>query len=545
MMQQNTDDVIFMSQTARRPVARRMNTTGKRTVICLDDEDDFVLEEAAPVDALDVFTAPVAATVASVASVTSETSQLEKKKVDEEKKNQSSAASAQTAPQIAAEAAQTTPDVASAAKESVNPKKVQSQKKKKVTRDRDSVPVPVAAAAESEAEGAFGESEPEADEEEYEAGEESTPAKKKKTKTVKRGRRTEPKVDTSDMDSIAGLKAALMSVIEVSNSEKKRLRELEREKRELEDTLGRVLGISAERHHGANASSEVRVWDSKYAPPRTLAEVKFRDADGSARFPGMDIVQESKKKRGKVDDAASAAAADEKAVEVRVGIAAHPEQVLCVPYYLLAEQAQATAAQLDHLNKNVLPIVDRTVTLVNALARKLLPNNGEDNVVPTLANANYDGIYNPMFPKWTNAPRLPHLVDGELNPGAHGRVGKVIFKNTSVTRDAIMEEAEFNRLQIEATAKSVADRAANAAEIAQRIAGQISLPSSSSTDTAAIAQTMELRMAGLESALAAVAKEKHIDSFGPLFNFADMPILSNEEPVPSFPVEQSMLNWEM
>ena len=537
MMQQNTDDVIFMSQTARRPVARRMNTTGKRTVICLDDEDDFVLEEAAPVDALDVFTAPVAVTASPVASETSVTSQLEKKKVEEEKKNQTSAASAQTAPQIAAEAAQTTPDVPSAAKESVKPKKVQSQKKKKVTRD----PLP----APTVAEDAAAESESEPEEEEYDAGEESTPAKKKKTKTVKRGRRTEPKVDTSDMDSIAGLKAALMSVIEVSNSEKKRLRELEREKRELEDTLGRVLGISAERHHGANASSEVRVWDSKYAPPRTLAEVKFRDADGSARFPGMDIVQESKKKRGKIDDAAGSAAADEKAVEVRVGIAAHPEQVLCVPYYLLAEQAQATAAQLDHLNKNVLPIVDRTVTLVNALARKLMPNNGEDNVVPTLANANYDGIYNPMFPKWTNAPRLPHLVDGELNPGAHGRVGKVIFKNTSVTRDAIMEEAEFNRLQIEATAKSVADRAANAAEIAQRIAGQISLPSSSSTDTAAIAQTMELRMAGLESALASVAKEKHIDSFGPLFNFADMPILSNEEPVPSFPVEQSMLHWEM
>lgn len=124
--------------------------------------------------------------------------------------------------------------------------------------------------------------------------------------------------------------------------------------------LERVFGVSFQNYDSEaemeNAQFSVE-WAQGYAPARSIVDTKFEMPEtGEKKYGGMDVHQET---RDDIDTA--------KTVKFVFKTPTGVQKVMCVPYYMLAEQVRENTLYLRHLNSTVLPGLNRILYAVSAV----------------------------------------------------------------------------------------------------------------------------------------------------------------------------------
>lgn len=101
-------------------------------------------------------------------------------------------------------------------------------------------------------------------------------------------------------------------------------------------------------------------WARGYGPTRLMEEIQFAEA-GVPKYGGFDLHKDND--------------SDSARVKYVFKLPETRDKVLCVPYYLLAEQVQKDAYFIRYLNERLLPVLDDVCTDVSILSRAILGHN--------------------------------------------------------------------------------------------------------------------------------------------------------------------------
>ena len=127
--------------------------------------------------------------------------------------------------------------------------------------------------------------------------------------------------------------------------------------------MERMFGVAISYPQNATkmaAKGETIDWARGYGPTRLMEEIQFSEA-GAPKYGGFDLHKDNDNDSARVNYVF-------KLPEAR-------DKVLCVPYYLLAEQVQKDAYFIRYLNERLLPILDDVCTDVSILSRAILGHN--------------------------------------------------------------------------------------------------------------------------------------------------------------------------
>jgi hypothetical protein len=239
---------------------------------------------------------------------------------------------------------------------------------------------------------------------------------------------------------------------EEGHASKKDLQRVRNTVSHIKTTMERMFGVAISYPQNSTKMSdkgETIDWARGYGPTRLMEEIRF--ADGAApKYGGFDMHKDNDNESARVKYVFKLPEAKDK--------------VLCVPYYLMAEQVQKDAYFIRYLNERFLPLLDEVCMEVSILSRAIL---GREKTFSSLRKG--DQIVNPtgrlilnippaMFPVTPLPPKLKNRnVDVEARKAEVRKQTERLayLQGVATTADELVEKRErFREAEVERLKKS-------------------------------------------------------------------------------------------